>query len=206
MSLFITLEGPDGSGKSTQAARLSQRLRDAGYDVLHTREPGGTPISQQVRQVLMDLKNEAMSAETEFLLFSAARAQHVHQALRPQLERGGIVVCDRFYDSSFAYQGYGHGLPLDTIRAVTALATGGLRPDLTLLFDISPEAGLRRRQQGHQEWTRLDAMALAFHTRVRAGFHALAAAEPDRFVTIDADRPADAVAADVWAAVAGRLP
>ena len=129
---FITLEGPDGSGKSTQAARLAEHLRARGYDVLLTREPGGTPIGDQVRQVLHSLHNTEMHPRTEILLYSASRAQHVYQIIRPHLERGGVVVSDRYYDSTLAYQGYGHGLDLDALRQITAFATGGLAPDITL--------------------------------------------------------------------------
>lgn len=204
--MFITLEGPDGSGKSTQAVRLVEHLTERGYRVLATREPGGTPIGQQIRTILMAHENTAMRRETEFLLFSASRAQLVREVIQPHLAAGGVVVCDRFFDSSLAYQGYGHGLPLEMIRQITHFATDGLSPDLTLLFDIDPEAGLRRRQIGNADWNRLDDMALAFHQRVQAGFQALVAAEPQRWVTINADQPPDAVTAEMLQAVSARLP
>jgi dTMP kinase len=188
LSFFLSIEGPDGSGKSTQARLLADHLRQAGQDVLLAREPGGTPIGDQIRQVLFSLDNKGMSPESEFLLFSASRAQLVREVLRPHLQRGGVVVCDRFADSSLAYQGYGHGLELEMVQAVTRLATGGLRPDLTVLLDLPAEDGLARRKQGGR-WNRLDDYDLEFHQRVRQGFLGLAAAEPARWVTVDG-RPA----------------
>jgi dTMP kinase len=204
MSLFISLEGPDGGGKSTQARLLVDYLKGRGLDVLLTREPGGTPIGDQIRRTLMDLGNTGMDPRTEILLFSASRAQTVHQVIRPQLEAGGVIVCDRFYDSTLAYQGYGHGLDLGALRAITEFATGGLRPDLTLLLDLSAEAGLERRKSGGQ-WNRLDAYDLAFHQRVRQGYFKLAAAEPARWVKVDASQPVDKVRAAVRQAVDARL-
>ena len=204
MSLFVTLEGPDGGGKSTQASRLVDYLQGCGLNVLLTREPGGTLIGDQIRRTLMDLGNTGMHPRTEILLFSASRAQIVHQVIRPHLESGGIVVCDRFYDSTLAYQGYGHGLDLQALHAITAFATGGLRPDLTLLLDLPAEDGLRRRKRGGQ-WNRLDAYDLAFHQRVRQGYFALADAEPERWVRVDATQPLDAVHAAIREAVDARL-
>jgi len=204
MSLFITLEGPDGGGKSTQASRLVDYLQGRGLNVLLTREPGGTLIGDQIRRTLMDLGNTGMHPRTEILLFSASRAQIVHQVIRPHLESGGIVVCDRFYDSTLAYQGYGHGLDLRALQTITAFATGGLRPDLTLLLDLPAEDGLRRRKRGGQ-WNRLDAYDLAFHQRVRQGYFALADAEPERWVRVDATQPLDAVHAAIREAVDARL-
>jgi dTMP kinase len=205
LSLFITFEGPDGSGKSTQCKQLAEYLESRGQSVLLTREPGGTEISLQIRQVIMDMKNRSIQPATEFLLFSAARAQLVREKIRPHLAQGGIVIADRYSDSSLAYQGYGHGIPLDTIRAITEFATDSLRPDLTLLLDIESERGLRRRQTTGAEWNRLDDYALAFHQRVRQGFFALAAAEPERWHTLDADQPVEALQADVRRVVAARL-
>ncbi|MGH2626361.1 MAG: dTMP kinase [Anaerolineales bacterium] len=185
MKRFLTLEGPDGSGKSTQARLLAEHLRAGGENVLLTREPGGTAIGDKIRKVLMDLGNQGMAPAAEFLLFSASRAQLVRQVIRPQLEAGGVVVCDRFADSSLAYQGYGHRLSLVTVRAVNSLATGDMVPDLTFLLDIPVEVGLqRRREQG--AWNRLDDYDLEFHQRVRAGYLELARAEPQRWIVVDA--------------------
>ena len=204
MSLFITLEGPDGGGKSTQARLLVEYLTGRGVPALLTREPGGTPIGDQIRRTLMDLGNTGMHPRTEILLFSASRAQIVHQVIRPRLEAGGVVVCDRFYDSTLAYQGYGHGLDLTALRAITDFATGGLRPDLTFLIDLPAEDGLRRRRRGGQ-WNRLDAYDLGFHQRVRQGYFDLAAAEPGRWVTVDATRPVEAVQSEIRRVVEARL-
>ncbi|GAB4574132.1 MAG: dTMP kinase [Anaerolineae bacterium] len=195
--MFITFEGPEGSGKTTQYSRTVAALQAAGYDVLATREPGGTPIAEQIREVLLNRpENTTMTPEAEALLFSAARAQHVRVVIRPALAAGRLVLCDRFYDSTLAYQGYGHGLDLAALRQITAFATGGLRPDLTIYLDCPPEIGLRRKQQ-QAEWNRLDGMALAFHQRVYAGFQALVQAEPERWVAVDATRDPDAVFAQI---------
>jgi dTMP kinase len=204
VSLFITLEGPDGGGKSTQAHLLFEHLQGLGLDVLMTREPGGTAIGDQIRRVLTDLGNTPMHPRAELLLFSASRAQLCHEVIRPHLQAGGTVVSDRFYDSTFAYQGYGHRLDLEALRHITTFATGGLVPDLTFLLDLPAQEGLMRRKK-HGEWNRLDAYDLAFHERVRQGFLTLAAADPARWVTVDAARPAEAVQADIRRAVEARL-
>ena len=204
MSFFLSIEGPDGSGKTTQARLLAEHLRQAGHDVLLAREPGGTPIGDQIRQVLFSLDNKGMSPESEFLLFSASRAQLVREVLRPHLQRGGVVVCDRFADSSLAYQGYGHGLELQMVQAVTRLATGGLRPDLTVLLDLPAEDGLARRKQGGR-WNRLDDYDLEFHQRVRQAFLDLAAVEPARWVTVDAKPALEEVQREIQRAVGPRL-
>jgi dTMP kinase len=203
--VFITLEGPDGSGKTTQAHLLAEWLREQGYEISLTREPGGTEIGDQIRTVLHDPRNTAMDARTEILLYSASRAQHVAQLIRPALAGGKVVVSDRYYDSTLAYQGYGRGLDLETLRAITAFATGGLRPDLTLYLDIPPEEGLQRKQAGGDEWNRLDAEALEFHQRVRAGYLELIRQEPDRWAVIDAARPVEEVQAEIRAQVQVRL-
>jgi dTMP kinase len=202
---FITLEGPDGSGKTTQAHLLVEWLRDQGYDALLTREPGGTSIGDQIRDVLHDAGNRAMSPGTEFLLYSASRAQLVSELVLPSLADGKIVVSDRYADSSLAYQGYGRGLDLDILHAITAFATRGLKPDLTLYFDIAPGEGLERRLLSGEEWNRMDAETLAFHERVRAGYWELIRAEPERWEVIKANRPIDAVHGDVRIAVSARL-
>ena len=203
--MFITLEGPEGSGKTTQARLLAAWLRDQGYQVTLTREPGGTDIGDQIRAVVHDPENRAIDARTEFLLYSASRAQHVAQRVRPALAAGEIVVSDRYADSTLAYQGYGRGLDLEALRRITGFATGGLTPDLTLYLDIPAEDGLQRRQLGEGEWNRLDAEALGFHQRVRAGYLELVKREPRRWVVIHADRSVEEVQAEIRDVVQGRL-
>jgi len=204
VSLFITLEGPDGSGKSTQVKALGDRLRAQGHNVCLTREPGGTQIGDQIRAVLHDLQNTAMQPRAEILLYSASRAQVVGEVIQPHLARGGVVVCDRYADSTLAYQGYGHGLNLEVLRTITNFATGGLWPDLTLLLDLEAEAGLRRRKAGG-EWNRLDAYDLEFHQRVRQGYLTLAAEEPARWVVLPAEGEVEELGERIWSAVAARL-
>ncbi|WP_337876707.1 dTMP kinase [Elioraea sp.] len=206
--MFITFEGPDGSGKTTQVQQTAVYLRAQGYDVLLTREPGGTAIGDHIREVLHSLAHKAMHPRAELLLYNASRAQLVEEVIRPHLTRGGLVICDRFYDSTLAYQGYGHGLDLDILRTIIAFATDGLRPNLTIYLDIAPEDGLQRRlsalAQG-EEWNRLDDMEMAFHRRVREGYHKLIAAEPDRWVCINGAQPMERVQADILAALERRL-
>lgn len=184
--LFITLEGPDGCGKTCQIPGMADYLRKQGVEVLTTREPGGTPISEQVRDVIMSMRNKAMHPRTEILLFQSARAQHVEEIIRPALTAGKVVICDRFTNSTMAYQGYGHQTDLVFLRQLLDFTTGSLKPDLTLLLDVDVETGLKRRQAGGGEWNRLDDYDLAFHQRVRVGYHQLAEQEPDRWVTVDA--------------------
>ena len=203
--MFITLEGPDGGGKSSLILPIAEHLRSLGHEVLTTREPGGTEIGDQVRTVLTRLDNSKMHPRTETLLFLAARAQLVEQCIRPQLEQGRIVISDRYGDSTLAYQGYGHGNDLETLRHLLQFATGGLWPDLTLLLDISPEQGLQRKRTGG-EWNRLDAYELAFHKRVRDGYLELAQQNPQRWVIIDASQPFESVQQDLIQAVMQRLP
>lgn len=203
--MFITLEGPDGSGKSMQIGELAKFIRSQGFEVLTTREPGGTSIGDQIREVIMNMKNKSMNPRTEILLFCAARAQIVAEVIRPQLEKGVIVLSDRYADSTLAYQGYGHGLDLDTLRRILNFATGGLVPDLTLLLDVDVEKGLSRRHIGGGEWNRLDDYELAFHQRVREGYHELAAAEPQRWKMIDAGQSPQAVQAALQKVVAEKL-
>jgi dTMP kinase len=202
--MFITLEGPEGSGKTSQVDPLAQFLRTRGYDVLVTREPGGTAIGEQIRAVLSRLENTDMHARTEILLFQASRAQLVEQVIRPHLAKQGIVVCDRYADSTLAYQGYGRQWELGLLNEIIKFATGGLLPDLTLLFDLDVEEGLRRRARGG-EWNRLDALELEFYQRVRQGYQALVQADPGRWVVIDAAQTREQVQAAVCAAVEARL-
>jgi len=185
---------------------LAAYLRDQGCDVLTTREPGGTPISERVRAIVLDPTHTNMEPTTEFLLFSAARAQHVAEIIRPHLERGGVVLCDRFADSSLAYQGYGYGLDLEARRAITHFATGGLVPDLTLLLDLPVETGLRRKAGGRGDaWNRMEQKQIEYHERVRAGYLAMAAQEPDRWVTIDATGDIEEVQDAIRRPVLGHL-
>lgn len=206
--MFITFEGPDGGGKTTQVAMTVSTLRARGHNVLLTREPGGTAIGDQIRHVLHDMKNQAMHPRTELLMYSASRAQIVEEVIRPHLKTGGLVICDRFFDSTYAYQGYGHGLDLNQLKLITEFATGGLKPDLTILLDIAPEDSLQRRLSALDkggEWNRLDAMALDFHKRVRDGYHALAAVEPARWQVVNAAQTVEQVQHDILAVLESRL-
>lgn len=203
--MFITFEGPDGSGKTTQIRRLIPVLQEKGFDIVHTREPGGTDIGDQIRSIIMNMKNKSMHPRAEILLFCASRAQLVEELVRPSLSEGKLVLCDRYADSTMAYQGYGHGLDRDVLSQLLHFATGGLKPDLTLLFDISAEAGLRRRLTNHEEWNRMDDYALQFHERVRSGYLAMAAAEPERWAVIDADRTPDEIHREVVSVIIEKL-
>ncbi len=203
--MFITFEGPEGSGKSSQIALLSDFLRQQGFTVITTREPGGTLIGDQIRDVLHDVANTAMVPAAELLLYSASRAQLVGEVVRPALAAGQIVICDRFYDSTLAYQGYGRTLDLTELSHITQFATGGLKPDLTLLLDIEVERGLARRRDGGEEMNRLDLEVVSFHRRVRDGYHELALLEPERWVIVDADQPVTAVQAALRQIVLSRL-
>ncbi len=209
MSLFVTFEGPEGSGKTTQMELLSHYLGEKGYSVLATREPGGTSIGNQIRAILLGPQNIEMLPASEALLFSAARAQIVDQVIRPHLAQGGVVLCDRYADSTLAYQGYGHGLDLEVLQAITVLATGGLKPDLTVYLDIEVEEGLRRKLAAHEasraEWNRLDRQDAAFHRRVREGYLQMVAGEPDRWLVIDAGQPVEAIQASIRVGVEAKL-
>ena len=199
--MFITFEGPEGSGKSTQIVRLQRFLEGKGLRPLVTREPGGTEIGDQIRAVLHDVANMAMCPNTEILLYSASRAQIVGEVIRPALEQGQVILCDRYADSTMAYQGYGHGLDLDVLAMITRFATAGLVPDLTIYLDVPVEQGLSRKHQafeaGESELNRMDRKELAFHRRVRAGYLEMAAQEPARWVIVDASRPIEVVQADI---------
>ncbi len=186
--MFITLEGPEGSGKTSHIAPLVQFLREKGYAVFPTREPGGTSIGEQIRAVIHDLKNAEMHPRTETLLYQAARAQIVEQVIKPRLVAGEVVLSDRYYDSTIAYQGYGHQQNLEEVRSLVRYATGGLVPDLTILLDIDVEAGLKRKTQNGSEWNRLDAYTIEFHRRVRRGYLEMVKAEPNRWIVVDAGR------------------
>ena len=203
--MFITLEGPDGSGKSSQINPLAEYLREQGHDVLATREPGGTEIGDQVRQVIMDLKNKSMFPASEILLFQASRAQLVREVIRPALAEGKVVLCDRYADSTLAYQGYGHETDLELLKRIVEFATGGLKPDLTLYLDIDAQEGLRRRSDGDGEWNRMDDYEVAFHQRVRVGYHAMIAAEPERWLEIDGAQSPEVVQKTLQDAVLARL-
>jgi dTMP kinase len=202
--VFITFEGSEGCGKSSQVARLSVFLQQQGYDLLTTREPGGTPIGEQIRTVISNLQNTEMQQRTEILLFQASRAQLVEQVIRPHLAKGGVVLSDRYADSTLAYQGFGYQRDLSPLRALIQFATGGLKPDLTLLLDVEVEVGLKRRLHGG-EWNRLDALQLDFYQRVRNGYFQLMQEEPERWVLIDAMQPFETVQQAIRHVVVERL-
>ncbi|MCW5937059.1 MAG: dTMP kinase [Fimbriimonadaceae bacterium] len=197
--MFVTLEGPEGSGKTTLVRGLAQELGACGYKVLATREPGSGKFGAAVRGLL--LHGEDILPTTELFLFLADRAQHVATTLRPALEEGTVVLCDRFTDSTVVYQGYGRGLDLDELRRMNEIASGGLKPELTLLLDLPPESGLDRIK----DKDRIDNEGIEFHKRVREGFHAEAKAEPGRWVVIDASRPPEETLATALGFVLERL-
>jgi len=196
--LFITVEGGEGVGKSTQARRLSNSLRASGCTVVETREPGGTPVGDGIRGILLD-PGSRMTARTEAMLYEASRAELTEMVIVPALDRGDVVVCDRFIDSTTAYQAYGRGIDLESITALNLLATAGVRPDVTVLLTLELEESLRRATKGGAD--RMEQESLEFHRRVHDGFLALASAEPARFVVVDAEGGPDDVAAVVWAAL-----
>lgn len=205
---FVTLEGPDGAGKTTQAERLRDRALEAGFEVVLTREPGGTPVGERIRDLLLDSDRHRgitrLDARTDALLFNASRRQLVAEVIRPAIDRAALVISTRFADSTLAYQGYGGRLPLDELRALEHFATDGLKPDLTVLLDVPVEVGLARKSGVEVNRFESD-YDLEFHRRVREGFLALADEEPDRFVVVDAALPSGEVAAAV-AAAAARIP
>ena len=195
--MFITLEGPEGSGKTSHIPHLVEYLREKGCTVFSTREPGGTSISEQIRDILHDLKNAEMHPRTETLLYQAARAQIVEQVIKPRLAVGEIVISDRYYDSTIAYQGYGHQQDLEQVRALVKYATGGLTPDLTILLDLDVEVGLKRKTQNEVEWNRMDAYAVEFYQRVRRGYLELVKQEPQRWVVVNSDQKWNEVQAEL---------
>jgi len=197
--VFITIEGGEGVGKSTQMRLLVERLREAGQDVLQTREPGGTPVGDRIRELVLD-PSEHMAPTTELLLYEASRSELVHAVIEPALARGEFVVCDRFYDSTTAYQAHGRGLDADVICALNMNATGGLRPDVTVYLALDPDTAMPRATRAGAD--RIESAPDDFHRRVSAGFEAIAAAEPERVVRIDATGTVDEVASRVWEAVA----
>ena len=202
--MFITLEGPEGSGKTSHIPHLVEFLREKGHTVFPTREPGGTSISEQIRDVLHDMKNAEMHARTETLLYQAARAQIVEQVIKPRLADGEIVLSDRYYDSTIAYQGYGHQQNLDEIRALVKYATGGLTPDLTILLDLDVEVGLGRKKKDN-EWNRLDAYTVEFHRRVRAGYQEMVKGEPQRWAVVNSEQAWDSVQAELRQVILEKL-
>lgn len=207
---FITFEGIEGSGKTTQIRRLSDHLRERGYQVVQTREPGGCPIADAIRAILLDADNQALVPTAELLLYAAARAQHIEEVIRPALAEGCIVLCDRFTDATLAYQGYGRGLSLRLIDQLNDVARGAIEPDLTLLFDLPVGTGLHRAQQRIQGMSgpaedRFEQESLAFHERVRQGYLTLSGSHPLRFQRIAADESPDKVFAEVVAVVEKKL-
>lgn len=202
---FITFEGGEGAGKSTQIARLRARLEERGVAVLTTREPGGTPLGERIRQLLVTGEPGGMAPPTELLLMAAARAEHLERVIRPALARGSWVLCDRFADSTTAYQGYGRQLPLGAVAELNHWVLQGFRPHRTLLLDLDPVLGIARSHGRDHAETRFEREAAAFHQRVREGFLAIARAEPGRVRVVDAAAPLEAVAAAIWEGVAPLL-
>ncbi len=194
--LFITFEGIDQSGKSTQAERLEKHLTENGYAVQSWRDPGSTLISEQIREILLSSKNHGMSAIAELLLYEAARAQIVEEYIRPALDKNRIVIMDRFYDSTTAYQGYGRGIPLDTITHANRIATGGLVPDMTFFIDVTWEESCRRK--GKDARDRMESESRFFFDQVRKGYLALVKSEPERFVLIDGSQTKAAIEGQIW--------
>ena len=204
--MFITFEGPEGSGKTSVANEISRRLEERGFTVVHTREPGGTPIAEEIRGVILDKKNTALDPRAEALLYAASRRQHLVEKVWPALAEGKIVICDRFLDSSLAYQGGARGLGVDNVLNINLFATEGRYPDLTLLFDISPENGLARiAKNANREVNRLDLEKLEFHKKVRQTFLDLAKRYSDRYVIIDASLPLEVVVENAYKAITSRL-
>lgn len=192
--MFITFEGGEGAGKSTAIKKIVEKLETEGKEIVLTREPGGTPIGEEIRSIILNKKNTDMDVRTEALLYAASRRQHIIQKIIPSLKQGKIVLCDRFLDSSLAYQGYARGIGIEKVYEMNLFATEGVEPDLTLFFDLDPEEGLRRIAANSQrEVNRLDVETLSFHQKVREGFLSLAKKFPHRFIVIDASQKPDEV-------------
>jgi dTMP kinase len=188
--LFITVEGPEGAGKTTVLTKVGTELKNKGLDIVLTREPGGIRIAEQIRQVILNKENTEMDGRTEALLYAAARRQHLVEKVMPALERGAIVLCDRFIDSSLAYQGYARGLGIQEVYAINQFATQGIMPDLTLYFDVDTERGLKRIEQNKKrEINRLDLEAIDFHSKVKTGFETIIETFSSRIQRIDANKP-----------------
>ena len=204
--LFITFEGGEGSGKTTQITRLANDLREKGQDVIVTREPGGTPEAEKIRDLLVRRDGGAWTPMAEIMLLFAARVQHVETLIRPALAAGKIVLCDRFTDSTRAYQGYGHGVPLEAIEAIAETALGGFSPDLTIVFDIAPEAGLRRVMTRTNSEDRFEKLDMSFHQRMREGYLAIARNAPGRCMVIEAAGTIEEIAADIAKKIQLKLP
>lgn len=204
--MFISIEGPEGSGKTSVINAVVARLIKEGFPIVFTREPGGTPIAEAIRSVILDKKNTALDARAEALLYAASRRQHLVEKVWPSLKEGKIVLCDRFIDSSLAYQGGGRGLGVDAVLNINLFATEGVFPDLTLLFDIEPEVGLKRINASRKrEVNRLDLEKLSFHQQVRSTFLSLAKKEPKRFVIIDASQPFEHVLDEAYRIILKRI-
>lgn len=207
--IFITFEGMDGSGKTTQMHRLGERLRSLGHTVTETVEPGGPPIAQKIRRILLDSANQELSPTTEILLYFASRAQNVDEWILPALKRGEIVLSDRFTDSSLVYQGVGRGLGVEAVNDLDRIACRGLKPDLTILVDVDAEASLARARSRNQAVphceTRMDDQALEFHLKVYEAYHALAAAEPERVKLVNGRADMDEIEREVWGIVSAHV-
>ena len=204
--MFITFEGPEGSGKTTVSNIIEKRLEDIGYQVVHTREPGGTPIAEQIRNIILDKANTMLDARAEALLYAASRRQHLVEKVWPALKEGKIVICDRYIDSSLAYQGGARNLGVENVLSINMFATEGTFPDMTLLFDIKPEDGLHRiSANSNREVNRLDLEKIEFHKSVRNTFLELAKQYKNRYVIIDASKPLDEVVENTWKEILKKL-
>lgn len=204
--ILITLEGPEGAGKTTILQQILPILTQVGVAILTTREPGGIRIAESIREIILAPENTAIDGKTELLLFAAARRQHLNEKVRPALAEGKIVIIDRFIDSSVAYQGYARGIDVADVEMINNFATDGLLPDLTLYFDVDTEIGLSRVMSGNREVNRLDLEAKEMHQKVRAGYQAIAKANPERIVTIDASQTIDQVVSMTLSTLQSRFP